>query len=110
MHLMPIVKQVASKLKQYGLPLKRIVADGAFGSGLNGPARSVHRLHALLESERIQAFVALPGSYHPLRDGFTYDATKDQYLCQQGKVLHFHAIRMETGYPNRYYFAQIQDR
>jgi transposase len=98
MHLLPIVRQVASKLKQQGFPLKRVVADGAFGSGLN---------YALLESEQIQSFVALPGSYHPLRDGFTYDATKDHYLCQQGKVLHFRAIRMETGYPNRYYFAQI---
>jgi hypothetical protein len=38
MHLMPIVKQVTSKLNQYGIPLKKVVADGAFGSGLNGPA------------------------------------------------------------------------
>jgi hypothetical protein len=100
MHLMPVIKHLANKLKQHGLPLKRVVADGAFGSGLN---------YALLESERIQAFVALPGSYHPLRAGFSYDAIKDRYLCQQDKVLHFHAIRMETGYPTRYYFAQISD-
>ena len=100
MHLMPVVKHLANKLKQHGLPLKRVVADGAFGSGLN---------YALLELERIQAFVALPGSYHPLREGFTDDQQQDHYTCQQGKVLHFHAIRMETGYPTRYYFAQISD-
>ncbi len=61
-HLMPIVDKLSAKLKQYGLPMKRVVADGGFGSGLN---------FALLESARIKAFVTLPGSYRPLREGFT---------------------------------------
>ncbi len=78
-----------------------MVADGGFGSGLN---------YARLESARIKAFVTLPGSYLLLREGFTYDQKQDHYTCQQGKTLHFHAIRMEMSYPSRYYFAQIQDR
>jgi hypothetical protein len=97
---MPIVDKLSAKLKQLGLPMKRVVADGGFASGLN---------YARLESARIKAFVTLPGSYRPLREGFTYDQQQDHYTCQQGKTLHFHAIRMETGYPNRYYFAQISD-
>lgn len=28
MHLMPVVRQVASKFKPFGIPLKRVVADG----------------------------------------------------------------------------------
>ncbi len=75
-HLMPIVDKLASKLPKYGLPLKRVVADGGFACGLNC---------ALLEAARIEAFVSLPGSYRPLREGFSYNATHDQYLCAQAR-------------------------
>lgn len=37
-HLMPIVDKLSGKLKQYGLPLQYLLADGGFGSGENGPA------------------------------------------------------------------------
>jgi hypothetical protein len=34
-HLLAIVEKLALRLKQYGLPLQHILADGGFGSGLN---------------------------------------------------------------------------
>ncbi len=37
-HLVPIVDKVSSKLKQCGLPLQYLLADGGFSSGENGPA------------------------------------------------------------------------
>ena len=83
LHLLAIVEKVTLHLKQYNLPLQYI----AFGSGLNGPATSVHRLHALLESYGLTAYIPLQGSYHPIREGFSYDPLKDVYLCRQGKEL-----------------------
>jgi hypothetical protein len=62
---MPIVDKLSSTLKYYGLPIQYLLADGGFGSGENGPATSVHRLHASLEARHIKGFISLPGSYHP---------------------------------------------
>jgi hypothetical protein len=64
-HLMEIVDKLSSKLKNYGLPMQHLLADGGFGSGENRPATSVHRLHAFLEANKIKGFISLPGSYHP---------------------------------------------
>jgi hypothetical protein len=44
-HLMAIVDKLLINLKQYGLSLQYLLADGGFSSGENGPATSVHRLH-----------------------------------------------------------------
>ena len=64
-HLIEIADKLSGKLKQYGLPLHYLLADGGFGSGENGPATSVHRLYASLEARHIKGFISLPGSYHP---------------------------------------------
>ncbi len=55
-HLMAIVDKLSGKLKQYGLPLQYLLADGGFGSGEN---------YASLEARHIKGFISLPGSYHP---------------------------------------------
>ncbi len=52
-HLLPIVEKLSAKLKQLGLPVKRVAADGGFAWGMN---------YARLESVRIKAFITLPGS------------------------------------------------
>jgi hypothetical protein len=55
-HLMEIADKLSGKLKQYGLPLQNLLADGGFGSGQN---------YAFLEANKIKGFISLPGSYHP---------------------------------------------
>jgi hypothetical protein len=62
------------------------LACGTGGSGWNGPAtvRVASALNnAMPESRQIEAFFILPGSYHPLREGFTYDATEYHFGCSQ---------------------------
>ena len=100
-HLVPIVDKVSSKLKQYGLPLQYLLADGGFGSGEN---------YYSLETRHIRGFISLPGSYHPLREGFNYDPEGDVYVCRNGKFLYNHGIRLEKGFANHYYHAKIMDR
>jgi hypothetical protein len=108
-HLLDIVERTANRLKQHNLPLKNVLADGGFGSGINGPARSVHRLHAMLESYGITAYIPLQGSYHPVREGFSYDALQDVYLCSQGKQLTNRGIRIDKGYANYFYRSKPSD-
>jgi hypothetical protein len=106
---MEIANKLSGKFEQYSLPLQYLLADGGFGSGENGPATSVHRLHAFLEAHHIKSFISLPGSYHPLRDGFNYDTERDVYICRNGKFLYNHGIRMEKGFANHYYHAKIKE-
>ena len=99
-HLVTIVDKLSSTLKHYGLPLQYLLADGGFGSGEN---------YAFLEANKIKGFIALPGSYHPIRDGFRYDATENAYVCRNEKLLYYHGIRMENGFANHYYHARVKD-
>jgi hypothetical protein len=96
-HLLAIVEKLALRLKQYGLPLQHTLADGGFGSGLN---------YALLESYGLTAYIPLQGSYHAIREGFTYDPLKDVYLCRKGKELSNQGIRLEKGFANATYLAK----
>ncbi len=66
-----------------------------------------HRLHAFLEANKIKGFIALPGSYHPIREGFRYDATENAYICRNEKLLYYHGIRMESGFATHYYHARV---
>jgi hypothetical protein len=106
-HLTAIAGKLSGKLKQYGLPLQYLLADAGFGSGENGPATSVHRLHAFLEANKIKGFISLPGSYHPVREGFHYDPTQNAYICRNEKLLYYHGIRIENGFANHYYHARV---
>jgi hypothetical protein len=99
-HLLAMVEKLALRLKQHNLPLKHVLADGGFGSGLN---------YALLESYGLTAYIPLQGSYHPLREGFTYDLQKDVYLCSEGKELSNQGIRIEKGFANATYLAKQSD-
>jgi Transposase DDE domain len=108
-HLMTIVNKLSAKLKQYGLHLHSLLADGGFGSGENGPATSVHRLYALLEASNIKSFISLPGSYRPIREGFHYDAPQNAYICRNEKLLYYHGIKMDKGFANHYYHARVKE-
>jgi transposase len=100
-HLVPIVDKVSSKLKQYGLPLQYLLADGGFSSGEN---------YYSLETRHIKAYIPLHGSYHPIREGFQYDATQNAYVCRNEKLLYYHGIKLANGFANHYYHARVMDR
>ncbi|MDO1451666.1 hypothetical protein Q0590_35665 [Rhodocytophaga aerolata] len=55
-HLMAIVDKLVLNLKQYGLYLQYLLADGGFSSGEN---------YSALEARQIKGFIPLHGSYHP---------------------------------------------
>jgi hypothetical protein len=97
LHLLPIVEKVATRLKAYNLFIKNILADGGFGSGIN---------YAMLEAYQLMAYIPLQGSYHLVREGFTYDAIKDVYVCRQGKELIKQGIKIEKGFANAIYLAK----
>jgi hypothetical protein len=94
------VDKVSSTLKHYGLPLQCLLADGGFGSGEN---------YAFLEAKKVKGFISLPGSYHPVREGFSYDTTENAYVCGNGKLLYYHGIKIEKGFANHYYHARVKD-
>ncbi|MFC5537842.1 IS1182 family transposase, partial [Rhodocytophaga aerolata] len=71
-HLMAIVDKLSIKLKLYGLPFQYLLADAGFSSGEN---------YASLEARQIKGFIPLHGSYHPLREGFSYDITENAYYA-----------------------------
>ncbi len=100
LHLLPIVEKLVKGFKKFGLPTKNIVADTNFGSGIN---------YSLLESLGITAYIPLHGSYHGLREGFTYDATQDIYLCSQGKKLTNKGVKFNKGYANYLYASSSSD-
>ncbi len=99
-HLMPIVDKLSCRLKYYGLPLQYLLADGGFGSGEN---------YASLEARHIKGFISLPGSYHPIREGFRYDAIENAYVCRNEKLLYYHGIKIEYGFANHYYHARVKE-
>lgn len=99
-HLLAIVNKLIEDFKKYGLPVKYILADANFGSGIN---------FSLLESLGITAYIPLHGSYQPIRSGFTYNPEQDVYQCSQGKQLLNRGIRFEKGYANYYYCSKQSD-
>ena len=99
-HLLAIVDKLTHDFKKYSLPIKYIIADANFGSGIN---------FALLESYGLTAYIPLHGSYQPIRPGFTYHAQQDVYVCSQGKPLLNRGIRFEKGYANYYYYSRQSD-
>jgi hypothetical protein len=97
-HLITIVDKLSSTLKDYGLPFQYLLADGGFGSGEN---------YAFLEAKKVKGFISLPGSYHPVREGFSYDAIENTYVCRNEKLLYYHGIKIEKGFANHYYHARV---
>jgi transposase len=99
-HLMAIVDKLSINLKQYGLCLQYLLADGGFSSGEN---------YSALEARHIKGFIPLHGSYHPVREGFHYDSIENAYVCRNEKLLYYHGIRMENGFATHYYHARVKD-
>lgn len=70
-----VIRQTGKNLREAGLQLKEILADTGYSSGT--ALRFLHFQH-------IEAYIPNFGQYKPEREGFLYNAEKEQYECQRG--------------------------
>jgi transposase len=81
-----LLDQTLSNLKDHGIKMEQVLADTAYSSGaaLN-----------YCSSKGIDAYIPNFGQYKHEREGFIYNALKDQYECTRGNhaVLPFRKIK-----------------
>lgn len=82
-----IIGQTASNLKENGIRVEEVLADTGYSS-----ASSLK----YLEDQNIKAYIPAHAGYKPHREGFTYDAEKDCYICRQGKQLVFTGTKRDN--------------
>jgi hypothetical protein len=76
------------------------LAASAVRSGFN---------YARLEAGNLEGYVSLYGQYNNQREGFTYNAEQDIYVCSQGKMLLNKGIKSDGGYFNYHYRSSVTD-
>jgi transposase len=76
--LITIAEQLQSRLKQHGMQIEKILADGAYSSGEN---------YQYLEQNNITPYIPLLGGALSGSEGFTYDEQNDWYICRNNKLL-----------------------
>jgi transposase len=84
-----LLQNTIGNLKEQGLQLEEVLADGNYSSS--------DALQAL-EDNNIEGYILNFGHYKPSRDGFNYDEENDRYVCSQGKYLLFKKIRENPGH------------
>jgi hypothetical protein len=79
--------QTVENLQENDIQIEEVPADGGYSSGscLKYP-----------EEENIEAYVSPHSGYKPQREGFTYNAQEDCYICSQGKRLVFTGIKKDN--------------
>ena len=83
------------------LPLRELLADAGYANGSNC---------ALLEAERVMAWIPVFGQYKADITGLTYDAPTDVYTCAAGKALPFRKYDVSTdGGWRKIYWATCSD-
>jgi len=87
-----VLDNIDQNLKEYGLAPQEIIADANYSSS------SV--LESLI-SRGITGYIPNTGTYKQERNGFTYDAENDRYLCGQGNTLKF------IGYKNHHGVSKL---
>jgi transposase len=101
--LIDAVQQTKENLAQNNLELKELLADAGYSSGT---------ALKYLEQNNIDAYIPNFGQYKNSRDGFIFNAHKDQYECQQGNkaVIVFKGIKTDSkGYQKRSYRSSETD-
>ncbi len=96
-NLAEILTQTINNLKANEITIEQVIADAGYSSG---------EALAFCESHNIDAYIPNFGQYKSEREGFIYNAEKDQYECQRGKraVLPFKRIATDSkGYSKRVY-------
>lgn len=86
-----LLHNTIDNLKEQGLQIEEVLADGNYSSG--------EALQAL-EDNNIEGYILNFGHYKPSRNGFKYDEENDRYICSQGKYLLFKNIRESQGHSN----------
>jgi len=88
-----VLDKIDYNLKEYGLTAEEIVADANYSSS------------SVLESliaRGITGYIPNTGTYKQEREGFTYDAENDRYLCGQGNSLKFIGHKKHHGISKLY--------
>jgi transposase len=69
------VSQAKTQLQENGLQLEEVIADAGYSSG---------EALRYLEENKLTGYIPNFGQYKPIRQGFTFNETQNQYECQQG--------------------------
>jgi transposase len=88
-----VLDKIDNNLKEYGLAPNEIMADANYSSS------SV--LESLI-SRGITGYIPNTGTYKQEREGFTYDAENDRYICDQGNTLKFIGYKKHHGVSKTY--------
>lgn len=97
-----IVGQTLDNLRENRIQLNEVLADAGYSSG-----NSLQ----YLEEQDIEAYISPHSAYKPHREGFTYNAEEDCYICCQGKKLVFTGIQRDNTRKTtaRGYHSRVQD-
>jgi len=76
--LITIAEQLQTRLKQQGMQIEKLLADGAYSSGEN---------YQYLEQQNITPYIPLLGGALSGSEGFIYDEQNDWYICRNNKIL-----------------------
>ncbi|MFC6225855.1 IS1182 family transposase [Hymenobacter artigasi] len=80
LHPQQLLVGLQQQLQAHELRLRELLADAGYANGTN---------YALLEGQKVTAWIPVFGQYKAEIEGFTYRAQTDDYLCAAGKVLPF---------------------
>jgi len=98
-NLPEILDQTLDNLEGVGMGIDQVTADAGYSSG---------KALRYCEERGIDAYIPNFGQYKPEREGFSYHADKDEYLCEKaggkGAVLTFKGIKTDSkGYDKKSY-------
>lgn len=98
-NLPEILEQAQKNFGVIGLKMDQITADAGYSSGT---------ALKYCEAHRIDAYIPNFGQYKPVREGFTFNETLDQYECKKegghGAVLSYKGIKTDSkGYDKKSY-------
>jgi hypothetical protein len=69
------ISQAKEQLSENGLTIQEVLADAAYSSGES---------LKYLEENNLIGYIPNFGQYKPIREGFTFNETQNQYECEQG--------------------------
>lgn len=100
--LITIAEQLQTRLRQQGLQIEKILADGAYSNGEN---------YQYLEQNSIIPYIPLLGGALSGSEGFIYDEQSDWYICRNNKILKGSGRVVDDGrgHPVKKYFSLQSD-
>jgi transposase len=99
--LSSLLQNTIANLKENELTVEEVMADAGYSSG---------KALQALEDNNIEGYIPNFGQYKPSREGFTYDAANDRYICSRGVHLPFKKIQTNSlGYKMKVYRSSSKD-